>query len=62
MSFQEKLLYFRAKLNLSQKELAKELDISFSTINRWETGKVLPTKKAALAFELCCIEKNICFN
>ena len=62
MNFQEKLLYVRAKLNLSQTELARELCASFSTINRWETGKVVPTKKAVLAFELYCKEKNICFN
>lgn len=62
MSFQEKLLYVRAKLNLTQTELAKELGVSFSTINRWETGKVVPTKKAVLAFELYCKEKNIYFN
>lgn len=59
MNFQEKILYVRAKLNLSQTELAKELGVSFSTINRWETGKVVPTKKAVLAFELYCKEKNM---
>ena len=62
MNFQAKLLYVRAKLNLSQTELAKELGVSFSTINRWENGKVVPTKNDVLAFVLYCKEKNICFN
>lgn len=62
MNFQEKLLYVRAKLNLSQTELARKLGVSFSTINRWETGKVVPTKKAVLAFELYCKEKIYVFN
>lgn len=61
MNFQEKLLYVRAKLNLSQTELAKELGVSFSTINRWETGKVIPTRKAVLAFEIYCESKKIFF-
>ena len=51
MSFQEKLLYVRAKLNLTQTELAKELGVSFSTINRWETGKVIPTRKAVIVLK-----------
>ena len=29
----------RELLNLSQKDLAKELDVSFQTINRWENSK-----------------------
>ena len=37
MIFQEKLFYVRAKLNLTQTELTRELGVSFSTINRWET-------------------------
>lgn len=62
MSFQEKLLYVRAKLNLTQTELAKELGVSFSTINRWETGKVIPTRKAVIAFEIYCESKQIFFG
>lgn len=50
MNFQEKLLYVRAKLNLSQTELARELGGSFSIINRWKTGKVIPTRKVVIAF------------
>lgn len=59
MSFQDKLLYVRAKLNLSQTEMARELGVSFSTINRWETGKVIPTKKAVIAFDIYCENKKI---
>ena len=62
MEFKEKILYVRAKLNLSQTDLANELGVSFQTINRWELGKVSPTKKAEYAFELYCKEKNIVFE
>lgn len=62
MEFKEKVLYVRAKLNISQMELARELRVTFQTINRWELGKVSPTKKAEYAFELYCKEKNIKFE
>jgi type I restriction enzyme M protein len=32
----------RARLNLSQEELAARLDVSFATVNRWEQGKSKP--------------------
>ena len=62
MSFQEKLIYVRAKFKLTQTDLAKDLGVSFSTINRWETGKSKPTKRAVYTFELYCKEKNIKFE
>ena len=59
MEFRDKLLYVRIKLNLSQTELANKLNVSFSTINRWETGKVSPNRKAELALEIFAKENNI---
>ena len=41
----------RQKLGLSQEELAHELGVSFSTINRWENGKTVPSKLAFKQFE-----------
>ena len=35
----------RKKLNLTQESLAQKLGVSFSTINRWESGKTRPKKK-----------------
>ncbi|HET7921140.1 MAG TPA: N-6 DNA methylase, partial [Gammaproteobacteria bacterium] len=34
----------RARLNLSQEQLAKRLNVAFATVNRWETGKSKPQK------------------
>lgn len=62
MEFKEKVLYVRAKLNLTQIELAKILKVSFQTINRWESGRVFPTKKAVYVFDMYCKEKNIRFD
>lgn len=50
MEFKDKLIAARAKLNLSQEAMARALDVSFATINRWERGKTNPTKKAELRF------------
>ena len=33
----------RANLNLSQEDLAKLLNVSFMSVNRWENGKHEPT-------------------
>ncbi len=34
----------RTKLNLSQEQLAERLDVSFATVNRWESGKTKPQR------------------
>ena len=36
----------RDKMIISQTELAKILEVAFSTVNRWETGMYKPTIKA----------------
>ena len=59
MDFKDKLIYVRAKLNLSQVELAEKLNVSFPTISRWENGKTRPTKKSLVAFNVFCKENNI---
>ena len=44
----------RDKLIISQEELAKLLEVSFATINRWEKGHTEPTIKTKRnLFELC---------
>lgn len=62
MAFKDMVLYVRAKLNLSQTELAEKLRVSFTTVSRWENGKVEPTKKAHLVFEQFCAENSIVFE
>jgi putative transcriptional regulator len=36
----------RKQLDLSQEDLARELGVSFATVNRWENGQVKPSKLA----------------
>ena len=62
MEFNEKVLYVRAILKLSQSQLAKELQVGVATINRWETKKTSPNKRDAYAFELYCKKHQIVFD
>lgn len=47
---------------LSQSDFAKEVGISFSTINRWENGKCAPSYKALKKLQSYCVKNNIDFN
>ena len=62
MSFAEKVKLVRTKLKLSQEDLARELGVSFATINRWENGKTMPTKKHLCIIENVLKEHNIDFK
>lgn len=62
MDFSEKVKYVRVNLNLSQEDLARELGVSFATINRWENGSYNPSRLAKKAFEDFCNTKNIKFE
>jgi type I restriction enzyme M protein len=50
-SFGDQVRDLRAALNLSQEQLASRLNVSFATINRWESGKVTPQKAQLEAVE-----------
>jgi DNA-binding XRE family transcriptional regulator len=49
----------REKLILSQSELASILDVSFSSVNRWENGKHEPTIKVKRKLNDLFIKNNI---
>ena len=44
----------RSQLNFSQEDLARELGVSFATVNRWKNGKVFPSKMPQVAFRRFC--------
>ena len=46
MTYKEAIKALRNKMILSQMEFAKEIQVSFATVNRWEMGKYEPTIKA----------------
>ncbi len=56
MDYQRLVKELRVKLILSQQEFADLLNVSFASINRWETGKHEPTIKVKRKIvELCKI-------
>jgi putative transcriptional regulator len=48
----------RRQLELSQKELARALGVSFATVNRWENGKTVPSKLAQVSFDSFCAKMS----
>jgi putative transcriptional regulator len=47
----------RSQLGFSQEDLAHEIGVSFSTVNRWENGKTNPSKMARNVFKQFCKKK-----
>lgn len=50
MEFSVMVKQVRIQLNLTQKQLADALSVSFTTINRWENSHVMPSKLAQKSF------------
>jgi len=42
----EEIKHLRLSAGLSQEEFARELDISFATVNRWENNRASPSRLA----------------
>lgn len=59
MTFNEIIKYIRQQLNITQEQLAHELNVSFSTINRWENGHRIPKKLTIVCLIEFCRHKNI---
>jgi DNA-binding transcriptional regulator YiaG len=53
-NFPELVKEVRRQLGLSQEELARELGVSFATVNRWENGKTTPSKMAQTVWRQFC--------
>jgi type I restriction enzyme M protein len=49
----------RAKLNLTQEQLAEKLGVSFATVNRWEGGVAKPQKAARAVIQALAEEAGI---
>jgi len=62
MDFSQKIRYVREKLNISQEDLARALNVSYATINRWENAKNKPVRMARVAFDDFCEKHGISFE
>lgn len=59
MAFAQIVKEIRTKFNMSQEQLARELHVSFATVNRWENGKNRPNMLAKKALYDFCKEKGL---
>ena len=62
MSFCDDIRELRQKSFFSQEAFAKELGVSFATVNRWESGKTKPTYKTMKLIDDFCKGHNIDFD
>jgi len=51
------LKHVRAELGLSQEDLAREIGVSWASVNRWENGQAKPSKMAKERLEGYCARK-----
>lgn len=62
MTFSEQIKSVRAKLLLSQEQLADKLGVSYVTISRWETKGIEPSFLTRAKFNKFCEENGIVFD
>ena len=58
MSFSKEIKMLRERLYLTQNEFAKALNVSFSTVNRWEKGKARPNISTMKEVKKFCEDKD----
>ena len=62
MSFSEELKRIRQHNFLSQEAFARELGVSFSSVNRWEGGRAKPNLLAMQKIKEYCEKQNVDFS
>ena len=62
MSFSKEIKMLRERLYLTQNEFAKALNVSFSTVNRWEKGKARPNISTMRKVKKYCEYKGVDFS
>lgn len=59
MKFSQAVLQLRESLNLSQMAFAKELGVSFTSVNRWENEVQKPSSLALRLLKAYCHERGL---
>lgn len=62
MTYSDEIKKIRHKCFLSQEAFGRELGMSFSSINRWESGKTKPNMSAMKKIKEFCETQNIDFG
>lgn len=59
MKYSNIIKLIRTQLEMTQKEFADVVGVSFATVNRWENGRYKPTQIAINTIKNLCLEKGI---
>lgn len=59
MDIDEIIKAIRKEINMSQEQFARDLNISFTTINRWENKRSKPSRMARMRIAKYCTEKGV---
>lgn len=59
MEFPEEIKRLRQRCFLTQSEFAKEVQVAFSTVNRWEGGKAKPNLTAMKNIKEFCFRNDL---
>lgn len=59
MTIDEIIKAIRKETNSSQEQFAHDLNISFTTINRWENKRSKPSRMARMRIAEYCTEKGV---
>lgn len=59
MTYAEAIKLLRKKMLISQDELAKVIDVSFASVNRWEKNRYKPTIKSKRKLKIFLDEYDI---
>lgn len=59
MGFPEEIKRIRQRCFLTQQDCAKEVQVAFSNVNRWEDGKAKPNLNAMKNIKEFCFKNDI---
>ncbi len=59
MGFPEEMKRIRQRCFLTQGDFAKEVQVAFSTVNRWEGGKTKPNLTAMKHIKEFCLRNGV---
>ena len=62
MDFPKEIKRIRQRSFLTQQEFANVIGVSFSTVNRWESGRSKPHLKAMKSINTFCVDNNISYE
>jgi transcriptional regulator with XRE-family HTH domain len=59
VTFEVTIKNIRRALNITQEQLARDLRVSYTTLNRWENGRNMPSRLARLRMADYCKSKGV---